>query len=189
MARSKKKAASKAKAQASAQATGRQPKFHKALPGIKALILDIDGVLTDCKIYFTESGGFSAAYSIYDGFGIKLLIRNGIHVCFISAGNFESHKKRAEVLGIQHAYFGNENKLLSFEKICRELGVREEECAYMGDELFDIPVLERVGFAACPPHSTRKVLGVVDYVTKLEGGSGAVREVCDMILRSKGVDV
>lgn len=161
----------------------------KAVKGLKVLILDIDGVLTDCRIFYTEPAGWGAFYSVLDGFGIKLLLRNGIHVCFISAGNFLSHKKRAEILGIQHAYFGDENKIHAFEKILKDLAVKAEDCAYMGDELFDIPVLERVGFSACPPHATKKVLDCVHYVTKNPGGNGSVREVCDAILRSKGIDV
>ncbi len=163
--------------------------LSKAVKGLKVLILDIDGVLTDCRMFYTEPAGWGAFYSVLDGFGIKLLLRNGIHVCFISAGTFLSHKKRAEVLGIQHAYFGDENKIHAFEKILKDLAVTAGECAYMGDELFDIPVLEKVAFSACPPHSTRKVLDTVHYVTKLPGGNGSVREVCDLILRSKGIDV
>jgi 3-deoxy-D-manno-octulosonate 8-phosphate phosphatase (KDO 8-P phosphatase) len=161
----------------------------KALKGVKALILDIDGVLTDARVFYTEPAGWGASYSVIDGFGIKLLLRNGIEVCFISAGNFLSHKKRAEILGIRHAYFGDENKIHAFEKILKDLNLQPGECAYMGDELFDIPVLERVGFAAAPPHATRKVIDVVHYVTKKEGGNGAVREICDFILRAKGIDV
>lgn len=163
--------------------------LEKALRGIKVLILDIDGVLTDCRVFYTEPAGFGAAYSVIDGFGIKLLLRNGIEVCFLSAGNFLSHKKRAEILGIRHAYFGDENKIHGFEKICRDLAVKPEECAYIADELFDLPVLERVGFSACPPHATRKVLERVHYVTRKPGGNGAVREICDAILRGRGIDV
>lgn len=161
----------------------------KALKGIKVLILDIDGVLTDTRVFYTEPAGWGAIYSVIDGFGIKLLLRHGIEVCFISAGNFVSHKKRAEVLGIRHAYFGDENKMHAFEKILLDLNVKAKECAYMGDELFDIPVLERVGFSAAPPHSTRKVLETVHYVSRLPGGNGAVRELCDAILRAQGHDV
>lgn len=178
-----KKAKSKARKKLSGAA------LAKAASRVKVLILDIDGVLTDCKIYYSEAGGFSAAYSVLDGFGIKLLLRNGIEVCFLSAGTFLSHKKRAEVLGIRHAYFGDENKLASFEKICRDLAVKPEECAYMADELFDIPVLEKVGLSVCPPHSTKKVLDLVHYITKKPGGNGAVREITDLMLRSRGIDV
>jgi 3-deoxy-D-manno-octulosonate 8-phosphate phosphatase (KDO 8-P phosphatase) len=159
----------------------------KALRRTKVLLLDIDGVLTDGRIFYTEGTGWGAIYNVVDGFGIKLLMRNGIEVCFISAGNFESHRRRAEILGIRHAYFGDENKLHAYEAIRRDLGVQEEECAYMGDELFDIPVLERAGFAATPPHSPAAVKKAAHYVTKREGGNGAVREVCDLLLEAKGV--
>lgn len=157
----------------------------KALRKIKVLILDIDGVLTDGTIFYTEPVGWGANYSVIDGFGIRLLMRNGIDVCVISAATFESHRKRAEQLGIRHAYFGDENKLHAYETIRRDLKVKEEECAYMGDELFDIPVLETAGFAATPPHSPQVVKDAAQYVTKRVGGSGAVREICDLILLSR----
>jgi len=161
---------------------------QRALRKTKVLILDIDGVLTDAKIFFVEGTGWGAHYSVVDGFGIKLLQRNGIEVAFISAGNFLSHKKRAEILGIKHAYFGNEDKLGAYEKIRHDLGVSEAECAYMGDELFDIPVLLTAGFAATPPHSPPEVKKAAHYVTKNKGGEGAVREICDMILLSRGLN-
>lgn len=159
----------------------------KALQKTKVLILDIDGVLTDTKIFYVEGTGWGAHYSVLDGFGIKLLQRNGIEVAFITAGNFLSHRKRAEILGIKHAYFGDENKLVAYEKIRADLGVSEAECAYMGDELFDIPVLLTAGFAATPPHSSAEVKRAAHYVTKRKGGDGAVREVCDLILKAQGL--
>jgi 3-deoxy-D-manno-octulosonate 8-phosphate phosphatase (KDO 8-P phosphatase) len=158
---------------------------EQALKRTKVLILDIDGVLTDTKIFYVEGTGWGANYSVVDGFGIKLLKRNGIEVAFISGGNFLSHKKRAEALEIKHAYFGSEEKLGSFEKIRKDLGVTEAECAYMGDELFDIPLLLAAGFAATPPHSPEEVKRAAHYITKQEGGQGAVREICDMILRAQ----
>jgi 3-deoxy-D-manno-octulosonate 8-phosphate phosphatase (KDO 8-P phosphatase) len=158
----------------------------KPLKKIKVLVLDIDGVLTDSRLFYVEGTGWGAFYSVMDGFGIKLLKRNGIEVCFISAGTFTSHRKRAEILGIRHAYFGDENKLVAFEKIQRDLGVKASECAFMGDELFDIPVLRSAGFAATPPHSPAEVKKECDYVTKKEGGHGAVREICDLLLAAHG---
>ncbi len=157
----------------------------KALKNIKVLILDIDGVMTDTRIFYTEGTGWGAFYSVIDGFGIRLLMRSGIEVCVISAGNFTGHKKRAELLGIRHAYFGDENKLHAYEKIRKDLGVKAEECAYMGDELFDVPVLWASGFGATPPHSPAIVKQAAHYVTKLAGGHGAVRELCDLILLAK----
>lgn len=159
----------------------------KALKKIKVLILDVDGVLTDTQVFYVEGTGWGARYCVLDGFGIRTLLRNDIEVCFISAGTFLSHRKRAELLGVRHAYFGDENKLHAFDKICQDLRVTPQECAYMGDELFDIPVLRRAGFAATPPHSAAAVKKQVDYVTKVEGGYGAVREVCDLLLEAKGL--
>jgi len=154
----------------------------QALKKIKVLILDVDGVMTDATIFYTEPAGFTARYSVLDGFGIRQLLRSGIEVCVISAATFMSHRKRAESLGIRHAYFGDENKLHAYETIRRDLKVTEEECAYMGDELFDIPVLETAGFAAVPPHAPDVVKNAAHFVTKKPGGGGAVREICDMIL-------
>lgn len=153
-----------------------------ALRKVKAVILDIDGVLTDGTIFYVEGTGWGARYSVIDGFGIKLLQRAGFEVCVISGGSFTSHKKRAESLGIKHAYFGDENKLHAFDTILRDLIVTADQCAYIGDELFDIPVLERVGFAATPPHAPAAVKAKVHYVTKKAGGFGAARELCDLIL-------
>lgn len=160
--------------------TGRA--LQAALKKIKVLILDVDGVMTDGKIFYVEGTGWGATYSVIDGFGIKLLMRAGFEVCVISGGAFTSHKKRAEILGIKHAYFGDENKLHAFAKIQQDLGVTEAECAYIGDELFDIPVLEKVAFAATPPHAPAQVKNVAHYITKKTGGNGAVRELCEMLL-------
>jgi 3-deoxy-D-manno-octulosonate 8-phosphate phosphatase (KDO 8-P phosphatase) len=159
--------------------------LQAVLKKIKVLILDVDGVMTDGKIFYTEGTGWGATYSVFDGFGIKLLMRAGIEVCVISGGAFTSHRKRAESLGIKHAYFGDENKLHAFAVIQKDLNATDEECAYIGDELFDIPVLERVAFAATPPHAPEAVKKNVHYVTKRPGGSGAVRELCELILAAQ----
>ncbi len=158
----------------------------KSLPAllkkIKVLILDVDGVMTDGRIFYVEGTGWGAFYSVIDGYGIRQLLKAGMEVCVISGGSFVSHKKRAELLGVRHAYFGDENKLHAFESIKKDLKVKNEEIAYIGDELFDIPVLEQVGFAATPPHAPQAVKNVVHYVTKKAGGFGAVRELTDLLL-------
>lgn len=158
----------------------------KALAKVKVLILDIDGVLTDGRIFWTEQTGWGAFYSVFDGFGIRTLMKSGIEVCVISGGSFASHKERAKILGIKHAYFGDEDKIHAYEKIKADLGVKDSDCAYMADELFDIPVLAKVGFAATLPHAPKKVLDLAHYVAKRPAGNGAVREVIDLILESRG---
>jgi 3-deoxy-D-manno-octulosonate 8-phosphate phosphatase (KDO 8-P phosphatase) len=157
----------------------------KALAKVKVLILDIDGVMTDGRIFWSNDIGWGAMYSVIDGFGIRTLMKAGVEVCVISGGNFVSHKKRAEVLKIQHAYFGDEDKIHAYEKILRDLKVTDADCAYIGDELFDIPVLQRVAFAATPPHAPEAVKKSVHYVTKKQGGFGCVRELTDAILAAR----
>lgn len=159
--------------------------LKKALAKVKVLILDIDGVMTDGRIFYSEGVGWGAMYSVIDGFGIRCLQKAGIEVCFISGGSFVSHKERAKTLKVEHAYFGDENKIVAFEKILSDLKVTAADCAYMGDELFDIPVLEAVAFAATPPHAPAAVQNAVHYVTKKEGGHGCVRELTDLILECR----
>lgn len=156
-----------------------------ALAKIKVLILDIDGVMTDGRIFWADGTGWGAFYSVLDGFGIRSLMKAGVEVCMISGGGFTSHKKRAEILGVKHAYFGNEDKIASYEKIKSDLGVTDDDCAYMADELFDIPVLERVAFAATLPHAPEAVRALAHYIPKRPAGNGAVRELTDLILASR----
>lgn len=159
--------------------------LQTALKKIKLVVFDIDGVMTDGSMFYVEGTGWGAHYNVIDGFGIKLLQRAGFEIGVISGGSFLSHKKRAESLQIKHAYFGDENKLHAFAKILADVGVTRDECAYMGDELFDIPVLQQVGFAATPPHAPATVKSSAHYVTKKPGGFGAVREVCELLLATK----
>jgi len=159
------------------------------LAKIKVLILDIDGVLTDGRIFYMEGTGWGASYSVIDGYGIRQLMKAGVEVCFISGGNFVSHRKRAELLGVKLAFFGNENKIGPYEEIKKTLSVTDKECLYVADELFDIPLLEKVAFAACPPHAPLKVKKVCNYITKREGGFGCAREVVDMILEARSGSV
>ena len=159
--------------------------WRKLLKDLRVLILDIDGVLTDGRIFWVEGTGWTAAYSVIDGFGIRLLQKAGVEVCFISGGAFKSHQERAKILKIQHAYFGNEDKIHAYEKIKSDLQVTDEQCAFMADELFDLPVLKKVGVAVCPPDATREVKKIADFITKRKGGFGAAREFIDLILQAK----
>jgi 3-deoxy-D-manno-octulosonate 8-phosphate phosphatase (KDO 8-P phosphatase) len=158
--------------------------LKKALAKVKVLILDMDGVMTDGRVFWTEGSGWGAAYSVIDGFGIRSAMKAGIEVCFISGGSLNSHRKRAEQLRIHHAYFGDENKLVAYGKIKADLKVTDADCAYVGDELFDIPVMEKAAFSAAPPHAPVAVKKAASYVTKREGGFGCVREITDMILEA-----
>lgn len=148
---------------------------------IKFLALDVDGVLTDGRVWWVEGTGWTRSFCIQDGYGIKLLQKAGIEVAFISGGDSKPLRERAEWLGVKHTYLGNEEKTGAWDEIIKKTGLKDHQIAYVGDELFDIPLLKRAGFAACPPHSVDEVKQVVHYVTKKDGGFGAVREVIDLI--------
>ena len=159
-------------------------KLKSRLKKIKLLLLDIDGVLTDGRILWIEGTGWTSFYSVKDGFGIKRLMKAGIEVGLISGGNFPSMRKRAEVLGLKHVYLGDENKIVPYEKIKAEFKLKDEEIAFVGDEIFDLPVLEKVGFSATVPNAPAEVKSSVHYITKTAGGFGAVREITDLILHT-----
>jgi len=161
-------------------------KNKEILKPIRLLALDIDGVLTDGKIFWVSGTGWTRTFCVADGYGIKLLLKNGLDVAFLSGGDSESVRERAKWLKIPHVYLGDENKLIALEKIQKETGLKDHEIAFVGDELFDIPVLQRVGFSATVPHAPKEVKNVADYVTEREGGNGAVREICDLFLEING---
>ena len=150
------------------------------LAKIRLLCLDVDGVLSDGHLYWSESGWWQR-FSVRDGIGLKLLREAGVEVAIISAGEIRSARARAESLQIQHAFFGVKDKLGIFETLATQLGLEPTEAAYIGDELEDLPLLRHVGFSATVPEAVDEVRSAVHYVTRRPGGSGAVRELADLI--------
>lgn len=155
--------------------------LRERLKKIKMLILDVDGVMTDGRVFWVEGTGWTRQFSVKDGYGLKLLMKAGVDVGVISGGDSKSVRERAQFLGIKHVYLGDENKLIALEKIISDTGFKPEQLAFVGDDLFDIPVLEKVGFSATVPHAVIEVQEVVDYITIDNGGFGAVREIADLI--------
>ena len=153
------------------------------LKKIKLLILDIDGVMTDGRIFWMENQGWTRFFHIKDGYGIKILQQAGVQVAVISGGDSKDVRTRMEFLKIQHVFLGDENKIIALNKITEATGLKHDQMAFMGDDLFDIPVLEKVGFAATVPHAVDEVKAKVHYITESPGGFGAVREVADAIRR------
>jgi 3-deoxy-D-manno-octulosonate 8-phosphate phosphatase (KDO 8-P phosphatase) len=150
------------------------------LKGIRLLCLDVDGVLTDGHLYFTD-GNWSQRFCVRDGYGIKLVQELGVEICILSGGDVRSARARAESLGIRRAYFGISDKVAAFRDVAGALNLSPSEAAFIGDELVDIPLLKIVGFAATVPEAVDEVHAVVHYVTRRPGGDGAVRELCDLI--------
>ncbi|MGC9016558.1 MAG: KdsC family phosphatase [Caldimicrobium sp.] len=154
---------------------------------IKLLLLDVDGVLTDGGIIITGDGEEIKIFSVLDGMGIKLLQKAGVEVGILSGRFSPVMKHRSKELGIDLLYQGELAKLPAFEKILKEKELKVEEVAYMGDDWLDIPILKRVGLAIGVPNAWPPVNNYVHYITQREGGKGAVREVCDLILMAKGL--
>jgi 3-deoxy-D-manno-octulosonate 8-phosphate phosphatase (KDO 8-P phosphatase) len=148
---------------------------------VRLLCLDLDGVLSDGYLYWAGDGQWSQRFSVRDGYGIKLLQEAGVEIAVLSGGDVRSGRDRCASLGISRAHFGLSDKLSVFSDVAGALGIGAAEAAFIGDELVDVPLLERVGFAATVPDAVESVKKVAHYVTKHRGGEGAVRELCDLI--------
>jgi 3-deoxy-D-manno-octulosonate 8-phosphate phosphatase (KDO 8-P phosphatase) len=160
--------------------------MEKRLEKIRLLLLDVDGVMTDGRIVIDTRGVETKAFNVRDGHGLKLLQRAGLKVGIITGRESEVVRFRARELGIDILHQGAKSKLEPYLESIGELGLKDEEVAYMGDDLVDLPILRRVGFAATVIDAAEEVKPFVHYVTSCGGGRGAVREVCDLILKATG---
>ena len=160
------------------------PLRHKVRK-IKLLLLDVDGVLTDGGIVIDDRGVESKRFDVRDGQGIVLLQYAGIEVGFISGRSSGAVRRRAAELGVKLVYQGVGEKAEVYERIKRRTGLKDENIAYIGDDIMDIPILRAVGLAITVPNGWRGVRPVVDYITEAKGGRGAVREVSELIISTQ----
>ncbi len=158
----------------------------RRLRKIRCLLLDVDGVLTDGKLHFTSDGEEFKTFDAQDGHGIVMAQRVGLTVGFISGRPSKATTRRAADLGVKIVLQKPSNKMDMVEKVKREHGFANDEIAFVGDELVDLPVLRRVGLAVAVPNATDEVKHVAHYMTRRPGGDGAVREVIEMILKAQG---
>jgi 3-deoxy-D-manno-octulosonate 8-phosphate phosphatase (KDO 8-P phosphatase) len=158
-------------------------KIEQKLSQVELLALDVDGVLTDARIFLSDSGEWRRSFSIRDGYGIKKLKESGYKIAIITGSKAKDIKERAKVLEVDFLYEGFSEKLPALEKLEKDSGIPAKNWAYMGDDEFDIPVLERVGFAATVSDAMDKVFELQPYVAKRPAGNGAVRELCELILK------
>jgi 3-deoxy-D-manno-octulosonate 8-phosphate phosphatase (KDO 8-P phosphatase) len=164
-------------------------KFEHKLKKIKVAVFDLDGILTDAHVWWaSEEVGFNRNFNIYDGYGMKVLMKAGLKVGVITGGNSVSVQKRVEQLGLDFCYAGNEDKRAAFSDMLERYEVTAEEVLYMGDELFDLPLLKRAGFSATVPNTSDEVKELVDYVTVRESGRGCAREVIDLLRYAQGIE-
>jgi 3-deoxy-D-manno-octulosonate 8-phosphate phosphatase (KDO 8-P phosphatase) len=154
------------------------------LKKIRLLLLDVDGVMTDGRIVYDANGVETKFFNVKDGHGIKMLQRGGIEVGIISGRQSQVVDNRAAELGITIVYQKALDKLTPYQEILAAKGLKDEHVAFMGDDIIDIPVMRRVGFAAAPADAMEYVLEHAHFVSRNRGGWGAVRELCDLILKS-----
>src|SRR5690242_3358272 len=152
---------------------------------LKLMIFDVDGVLTDGTLYLSETGMEFKAFSARDGQGLKMLKESGVEVAILSARRSRAVELRAAELGITLVEQGAADKGAAFESLISRTRTLEAAAGYMGDDLVDLPVLSRCGFAASVPDAPELVRARVHHVTRAAGGRGAAREVCELIMRAQ----
>jgi 3-deoxy-D-manno-octulosonate 8-phosphate phosphatase (KDO 8-P phosphatase) len=153
---------------------------------IKLLLMDCDGVLTDGRLWLTEEGNDQKSFNTRDGLGLSLLHREGLRSGIISGRNSRAVTRRAQELGIEFVRQGDPDKIEAFQQILQQAGVDENEVAFIGDDLNDIPIMQRAELAVAVADAAVETLSVAHYVTQARGGQGAVREVIELILKSQG---
>ncbi|MDD4203115.1 MAG: HAD hydrolase family protein [Candidatus Omnitrophica bacterium] len=153
---------------------------------VKLLLLDIDGVMTDGKLHYTNNGDEFKSFDVTDGLGIVIAQRKGLKCAILTAKQSNIVTKRAADLGIEKVYQGYHFKIEVLEDIKKTFKVSEEEICFVGDDIIDISVLKVVGFAVAVKNAREEVRAVADHITQAEGGNGAVREVCEVILKTQG---
>jgi 3-deoxy-D-manno-octulosonate 8-phosphate phosphatase (KDO 8-P phosphatase) len=154
---------------------------------VRLLVLDVDGVLTDGRLYYHDDGMETKAFDVRDGHGIKLAQRAGIEVALISGRSSPCVNKRAADLGITEVVQGPKDKVPTFERLLAEKGLGPEQAAFVGDDLVDLPVMRRAGFAVAVADASEHLFEAAHYVTLARGGRGAVREVIELILAAQGL--
>lgn len=157
---------------------------QEKLKSIKILLMDVDGVLTDGRFYYSDEGAEFKAFDVKDGFAIRMGGIAGLKFGIITGKMSSIVERRAKELGITEVHQGYFDKLEVYNGIKSRNGLTDAECAYIGDDLFDLSVISQVGFSACPADAVDEVKNTVDFIASHKGGRGAVRELIEMILKA-----
>ncbi len=155
------------------------------LRNIRLVAFDVDGVFTDGRFYLSNEGIESKAFHTQDGYGIRQLLNAGVAVAVISGRKSLAVEKRMSELGVEHVVQGCRDKVAAFDKIIATLDISADECAYVGDDMPDIPLLDHVGYSVAVANAVPALHQRCDYSTSAAGGFGAVREVCERILATR----
>jgi 3-deoxy-D-manno-octulosonate 8-phosphate phosphatase (KDO 8-P phosphatase) len=156
------------------------------IQAIRLVAFDVDGILTDGGLYLTDSGEEFKRFNSLDGHGLKMLKASGVEIAIITGRTSRCVELRARNLGITRLYQGVEDKWGAMQTLLAELNLAPETAAYMGDDVVDLPVMRRVGFSITVPNAPQLVRDHAHYLTQREGGFGAVREACELIMSAQG---
>lgn len=162
-----------------------EPEVRKRARAVRMMVFDVDGVLTDGSLWFGEHGEVVKPFNALDGHGLRLLREQGIRVAWLSGRNSPITARRAAELGISPVLQGIHDKIGAIESLAKESGLTMQDMGFMGDDIIDMQVLRRVGFAASVPNAPAYVSQSAHWVSSRAGGQGAVRECCDLILAAK----
>jgi 3-deoxy-D-manno-octulosonate 8-phosphate phosphatase (KDO 8-P phosphatase) len=160
--------------------------YKTQLKDITTLIFDVDGVLTDSSVLVTSEGEMLRQMNTRDGYALKVAVDAGLHVCVISGGSNEGVKKRLEGLGLSNIILGSHNKIEHLDALINDLNIKAEHIMYMGDDIPDIPVMTKVGLPCCPQDAAPEVKAVSQYISHVDGGRGAARDIIEQILKIQG---
>ncbi len=155
------------------------------LAGVRLVAFDVDGVFTDGRFYLSDDGVETKAFNTQDGFGIRQLLKAGIEVAVISGRKSAACEKRMSELGVPHVFLGCADKMAALDELAARIGITAREAVYVGDDIPDLPLLSKVGYAIAVANAVSAVREYCAYTTTAPGGHGAVREVCELVLSAK----
>ena len=161
------------------------PADDSTLAAVRLVVFDVDGVFTDGRFYLSNDGVESKAFNTQDGFGIRALLVAGVEVAVISGRNSAAVRQRMDELGVRYVMQGCADKIAAFEMLVSEIGITDEHCVYVGDDVPDLPLLGKAGISVAVANAVAEVRDYCDYTTQARGGFGAVREVCDLLLDAR----
>ena len=160
--------------------------YKEKLKDIKAFVFDIDGVFTDGSVYLLPGGNMCRVMNVLDGYAVVKAIKNNYKIGVITGGNDDQVRHRINYLGISDYYAKSSNKRIDFEDFKSKYNLKNEEILMMGDDLPDMEIMKMAGISACPNNSVPEVKEISDYISSIEGGKGAVREVIEQVMKVQG---
>lgn len=160
--------------------------YKQLLPNITTFIFDVDGVLTNGMLTIMPDGELVRHMNVKDGYAMKTALNKGFKVCIISGGTNQAVKSRLAALGIEDIYLGAHNKIHQYNEIVEKYNLKPENVLYMGDDIPDVPVMQKVGLPSCPNDAVPEVQQTAKYISNIKGGEGCVRDVIEQVLKVQG---